>query len=299
MRAVWSFWSEPFHKVKGGSWHQPKHHLLAWGLSLRLARRHYPETVLITDSAGKALLVDDLGLSFTHVSTELDRLHDADPTLWVVGKLLSYSLQNEPFVHLDTDVFLWRPLPTRLVTAPVLASHPEQWWAGDPRSGPRAVEEAFGRSGLDLPAEWEWARSHWGEVMHEANCGIVGGTNIDFIRHYAQLALDLVLNPRRSAAWQAVPDMEPLNMIIEQFMLAACLDYHRSNPDSRFKGVHARYLFPSTQAAYDPPYATRLGFTHLLANSKADGRVARRLEARVEREDPVFYRHCVALSEST
>ena len=185
----------------------------------------------------------------------------------------------------------------RLVTAQVLAAHPEQWWAGDPWSGPRAIEDAFARAGADLPAEWEWARSHWGEVMHEANCGIFGGTNIDFIQHYAGLALDLALSPRCSAAWEMVPNKAALNTMIEQLTLAACLEYHRSNPDSPFKGIHARYLFPSMHAAFDPQYATRLGFTHLLADSKSNDRVAQRLEARVELEDPAFYRHCLAMSE--
>ncbi len=75
MRAVWSFWSKPFHAYKGSIWGHPLQHMLAWGLSLQTARAHYPETVLITDTPGKRLLIDQLGLSFTHVSTELDRLN--------------------------------------------------------------------------------------------------------------------------------------------------------------------------------------------------------------------------------
>src|ERR1700730_8204794 len=67
MHAFWSFWSKPFYAFKGRIWREPVHHLLAWGLSLRLARKHYPETHLVTDEAGAELLVERLGLSFTHV----------------------------------------------------------------------------------------------------------------------------------------------------------------------------------------------------------------------------------------
>jgi hypothetical protein len=176
MRAVWSLWSKPFAAATSWGWHRPEHHLLAWGLSLRLARRHYPETTLVTDSAGKALLVDALGLSFASVSTELDRLRDADPNLWALGKLVAYSIQDEPFVHLDTDVFLWRALPTRLTSAPVLAQHRERWFERDPGGGdPQLIEDAFAHAGLKLPVEWEWARSRWGKTVFEANCGIAGG----------------------------------------------------------------------------------------------------------------------------
>ena len=194
MRAVWSFWSKPFAEARGSGWHRPLHHLLAWGLSLRLARRHYPDTMLVTDSEGRALLVDGLGLSFETVTTDLDRLRRADGRLWALGKLAAYGLQTAPFVHLDTDVFLWRALPGRVTSAPVLAQHLERWPAGDGACCPHLLEDAFARAGLRLPAEWAWARARWGVTVLEANCGIVGGTHVAFLRHYAGLALDLVLN---------------------------------------------------------------------------------------------------------
>lgn len=74
--------------------------------------------------------------------------------------------------------------------------------------------------------------------------------------------------------------------LIEQFMLSACLDYHRSRPNSRFRGVHARFLFPSDAMAFDPRYAECLGYTHLFGDAKHDPRVGRRLEERVREEDP-------------
>jgi Family of unknown function (DUF6734) len=296
VRAVWSFWSKPFYEGTGWSWREPVHHLLAWGLSLRLARSHYPETVLITDSPGKALLVDGLGLPFTQVSTELDRLRNEHSGWWALGKLVAYSLQDRPFVHLDTDVFLWRPLPDRVISAPVLAQYPEHYHRADQWCGPRIIEDAFARHSLSLPAEWEWSRSHQARRFREANCGILGGQSAAFIQHYAQQALDLVLNPRHSAAWASIPGRAGLNTIVEQFFLLACLDFHRFDPASPFRGVCIKYLFPSLDAAFDPACAARLGLTHLLAEAKMDADITSRLEQRIQREDPDFYRHCVSLS---
>lgn len=296
MRAVWSFWSKPFHDGRGWQWREPRHHLLAWGLSLRLASSHYPETVLITDSPGKALLVDALGLSFTHVSTELDRLCDEYSGWWTLGKLVAYSLQDKPFVHLDTDVFLWRPLSEKMISAPVLAQYPEHYHRTDQRCGPRVIEDAFARYSLSLPAEWEWSRSHQVRRFREANCGILGGQNAAFIQHYARLALDLVLNPRHSPAWASIPGRDALNTIVEQFFLLACLDFHRFNPDSPFRGVCIKYLFPSLDDAFNPAWAARLGLTHLLAEAKMNVDVTSRLEQRVHAEDPEFYRRCVRVS---
>jgi hypothetical protein len=289
MRTVWSFWSKPFYTGRGLRWREPVHHHLAWGLSLRLARAHYPDTVLITDSPGKALLVGKLGLSFADVSTELDRLAEADPALWALGKLVAYSMQDQPFVHLDNDVFLWQPLPARITAAPVLAQHPEPPYSYEPQ----VIEDAFARAGLTLPTEWRWSRSIPRHLCRPANCGILGGTNTDFIRHYARLALDVALNPMHSPAWAAIADRSALNPTVEQFLLSACLDFHRFDPGSPHRGSYIRYLFPSPSAAFDPDEAARLGFTHLFGPMpKQDVGVANRLEQRVRREDLKFYRRC-------
>lgn len=294
MRAVWSFWSEPCEAGACEGWSRQFHHQLAWGLSLDLARRHYPETQLVTDTHGRELLVDRLGLEFTHVSTALDGLCGADPALWALGKLVAHTLQERPFVHIDSDVFLWRALPARLASAPVLAQNPERWSHWDMGCG--AVEHAFTRRGFELPDEWEWARSYWGDVVHEANCGIVGGTNVEFLRHYARTALALATDPGHAPAWRTIDRRDVLPMIIEQFMLSACHAYHRFNPRSPFRGIQLRYLFPSMEASYDSAAAKRLGFTHLMAGAKRDDRVVQRLEQRMERDYPDFYRRCLALA---
>lgn len=294
MRAIWSFWSKPYQAGQGFRWREPIHHLLAWGLSLRLAQAHYPETVLITDTPGRALLIDRLGLPFTRVSTELDRLREVDPGWWALGKLVAYSLQDRPFVHLDTDVFLWQPLPDRLTGAPVLAQHPE----ADDSDGLQAIEDAFARAGLGLPAEWEWSRSDRARRSRQANCGIMGGTDTGFIRHYARLAREMVLEPRHAAVWAGITDVGRHNWTVEQFLLTACLDFHRFDPGSPHRGVHLRYLFPSFSAAFDPGQAAGLGFTHLLGGAKQDAQVTARLEQRLRREDPAFYLLCKRVAKS-
>lgn len=297
MRAVWSFWSKPYRAAAGPTWREPLHHYLAWGLSLRLARRHYRETALMTDTEGKALLIDGLGLPFEEVSTELDRLRDVDAGWWTLGKLVTYSLQTHPFVHIDTDVFLWKELPAALAGASVFTQCPERHPPDEP-CAPRDVEAAFARAGLSLPVEWEWSSSRRLSYVHHENTGILGGTNTDFIRYYAKLGVDLVLNPRHAPAWAAFPEKFGCNFLTEQFLLAACLDFHRSHPRSPFRGIAARHLFPSFAAAFDAEAAARAGYTHLLAEAKSSAFVMRRLEQRMQQEDPAFYRRCVDLSRT-
>lgn len=291
-RAVWSFWTRPFHAYKAGMWTSPVHHLMAWGLSVHAARRHYPETVLVTDEAGRRLLVDRLGLPFTHVSTDLERLRGVDLGWWALGKLVAYGRQDRPFVHIDSDVFLWKPLPRGVAEAPVFAQCPEYYHGEDEGGSPREIERAFAAEGLALPVEWEWSRSKNGPVFKEENCGIVGGSHLPFLRHYAETALDLVLNPAHAPAWTRLPYKDVYNMVIEQFTLAACVEYHRFHPTSAYRDVRIKHLFRSWDEAFDGHRAARAGFTHIIGGAKSSPAVARRLETRMQREDPGYLRRC-------
>jgi len=294
MRAVWSFWSPPYIAQSGRNWCTPLHHFLAWGLSLATAGRHYPDTVLITDSYGKKLLIDDLGLSFATVSTELDSVRDADPVWWALGKLIAYTMQDRPFVHIDTDVFLWRPLPAELGDAPVFAQCPEYY----PRASHHAfhIANSFSAADTELPVEWQWAVSRDDGFIREENCGILGGARIDFIRHYAQSAIDVMLSPDYSAGWSRSGIRS--NMTMEQFFLSACAEYHCSHPSSPYRGVTVRHLFPSRSDAFDPGCSARAGYTHLLGDAKSSPVVGKRMEERVKRDDPDYFRRCEQVARS-
>lgn len=297
MRAVWSFWSKPYQTRKNTGWYSDLHHLLAWGLSLQTASRHYPETVLITDRAGKRLLVDQLGLRFVHVSTELERLAHVDAGWWALGKLVAYSLQDRPFVHIDTDVFLWKPLSREIVQSPVFAQCPE-FHTNDSKASLGEIERTFGEHGGKLPIEWEWARSREATYFREDNCGVLGGLDWQFLRYYSGVALDLVMNPRNSLAWARLSDKTRHNFSVEQFFLSACIDFHRCHPTSPYRGVKVKHVFPSVASACDINAAARAGFTHLWGWAKSHPGVAKRLEERARREDPAYFRRCEKVADT-
>jgi hypothetical protein len=291
VRAIWSFWSRPFELYYRHNWGNGFNHNLAWVISVNAARAHYPRTMLVTDSAGKRLLVDRLGLPFTDVSTELDRLAGHDPTWWVIGKLVAYSMQTEPFVHVDSDAFLWQRLPARLEAAPVLAQHPEHCGLDPYLYRPREVEQAFAAAGGILPPELRWARAQGGDLRAE-NCGIVGGHYVPFLRHFAETALALIERPENAAGWRNQPEKWRHNYLVEQYLLAACLDYHRSHGESPFADVQVNYLFDSWEQALNPSEAARVGYTHLMAGAKRAADVVRRMRVRVRRDWPEFYQRC-------
>lgn len=224
MLGVWSFWTKPFAAYYHKMWLSEQHHLLSWVLSVETAKKHYPRTSLVTDDAGARLLVDELGLEFDCVSTELNALDNRDAGFWALGKLYAYRLQTEPFVHIDSDAFLWKPLPDELTSAPVFAQNPELF-GSESTYFPERLECALSLGGsLWLPAEWVWYRAAGLKQRGEC-CGILGGQDVGFINHYARQAIRLIEHPDNQAGWANL-DSTKQNTLVEQYMLSACIEYH-------------------------------------------------------------------------
>jgi hypothetical protein len=287
MRAVWSLWSLPYRQRRGFSWAHDRHHCLSWILSVMAARPHFDTIALYTDDAGASLLVDRLGLAFDQVSTSLNELNAQDPDWWMQGKLYTYALQQEPFVHLDADVYLFKPLPARLTAGGVLAQNPETVSHPTPWYDVEACEVAIRSRGDGyIPKEWSWYRTFIAD-QRAACCGIIGGHRVDLIGAYASSALRLLQSPGNRHAFDKIESKKELAVFFEQYLLAAWAGYHK---------VEIEYLFDSYEQALNGG-AAGAGFTHLMANAKCDAAVVSRLERRVARDYPEAYQRCQALSE--
>jgi hypothetical protein len=239
------------------------------------------------------MLIDGIGLEFESVSTELDGLEFYDPTWWALGKLWTYRLQTEPFVHIDSDVFLWKRLPERLEKAPVVAQNPEHFTGGVSFYKPELIEYYLKRATDGwLPEEWQWYRLRGG-IQNGSCCGIMGGNHIDFINHYASTAITLITHPTNERGWYLVGDKSDHNILAEQYLLTACVEFHCSHSDSPFSDLRIEYLFGSVNEAHDRNRALRAGYTHMLSSAKRHELLCQRLEKRVETDFPDCYDRCI------
>jgi hypothetical protein len=293
MKYVWSLWTKPLREGTRSAWGHERHHLLSWVLSLETARRHGQRTALVTDRAGAELLVERLGLEFDEVSTELDGLADDDPEFWALGKVVAYSIQNEPFVHIDSDVYLWHPLPQRLVSAPLFAQCPEHFRYGE--SGYRCAEfeRAVQRCGGWLPPELDGYTAVDG-IFEAVSCGIFGANDLAFSRYYGRQALQLVRHPKNRRAWPLLEQRSWVSLVFEQYLLGVMIAYHRGRPNSSFSDIDIAYLFESFQDA--ARNAAHAGYTHLLADTKRNPRILGRLEQRIRADYPDYHARCAALA---
>lgn len=259
---------------------------------METARRHYPRTTLFTDSAGARMLVEGMGLEFTHVSTDLDSLDKYDPEWWTLGKIYTYRAQHSPFVHIDNDVFLWNRLPPRMENAPLFAQNPEPFVVGESAwYMPQKFESLLLAKECGwLPREWLWYRLTSGAQQKGINCGVFGGQRLDFIQYYADLAIRTIDHPPNEMC--AALDAKVRHTVsLEQYVLSACVEFHRANAGSGYEGVEIEYLFESLSDAYHR--GDDVGFTHLLGDLKSSADAAERIERKVRHLYPRQYERCL------
>lgn len=291
MKAIWSFWTRP-DQYRRLAWPSERQHLLSLLLSLETVRRHYPRTTLYTDTPGAKLLADVIGFEFDNISPSLDAIEECNPSWWSLAKLHACRLQGEPFIHFDNDVFLWRRFPERIESAQVLAQNPEDFTLGTSYYRPEKFDRALSACGGWAPEEWEWYASIGGARRRAACCGVFGGNNLEFIRHYANTAFALAENPRNQPGWARLNKESSDNLLFEQYLLSACVNYHQGRAGSPFRDIDIQYLFSRQDEAFSSHAAAALGYTHLIG-AKRNHHVAERLQRRVEREYPECYERIV------
>jgi hypothetical protein len=188
-----------------GGWLSTKFHLMGWALSAFSIQKHQSAPHLITNQQGADLLLGQLQLPYTNVSLALQTFQNPYPHCWVLKKLLAYSLQDEPFVHIDGDAFLFEPLPSHLLAAPLVAqnyeyNHPYYL---------NAFQEV--QAFTYLPT---YLKPEPNGRISGVNAGIIGGQNTQFFKDlYAQVLEFLAKNQKHLAQVNS----EDFNVFLEQY----------------------------------------------------------------------------------
>ena len=100
-------------------------HYLSWILSCNQLCKFYDDVTLVTDRAGYDMLIEKLRLPYTDVIVCLDELNKYNPNLWALAKIKAYSIMDEPFIHVDGDVFIWEGIEAPLQGNELIAQNRE------------------------------------------------------------------------------------------------------------------------------------------------------------------------------
>lgn len=225
MKIIQSYWSKPMrindnteavYRSNGG-WCKKIYFYASWALScLRLAKM-YDDVELYTDSYGKHILYEMLELPYTNVSTELECLDSLNHNLWAFGKIYTYSLQSQPFLHVDSDVYMWKKFDDRIMSADVVGQSLEENYVANIDYFNR-IEKVL----TYIPDAIRNARKTSPNDVIQLNAGIFGGNDMAFFREYTREAFMMVDKNYDSLSKLNNISKGEFNMVFEQF-LAYCL----------------------------------------------------------------------------
>ena len=287
MKIIQTFWTGPtapngnLLNIKGG-WMAAEYHWMSWALSCLQLKKLYGEVELVTDELGKKILVDTLGLPYTHVSTVLEgKLNNYPPELWSLAKIVAFAEQQAPFLHFDGDFFIWQPLESRIMQAGIVAQNLEE-----NLSYYRDMMQDMEKQGWRMPPVL--AGVSQSPVIYAANTGIFGGHQLDFVEAYCQNAFDFI-----NSNTDIIPKTKKnqLNFIFEQ-----CLLYYFAQQ----AGVPIEYLMedPVDEPSYSD-YARfvdvpQVKMIHTLGGFKTMPYTCSSMAKRLRNDFPAMYYHILA-----
>ena len=185
MKIVQTFWTANKSLLENGfGWSHPQYHLMSWALSCLSLREHYDNVVFYTDSNGYKVLIETLKLPYTEVVVQYDDLRCPD-IHWAYPKMLTYSLQREPFIHVDGDVHLPHRLEASVESGGLVAQNMEM--------GTQYYKNMMNdllRRNYRMP---EFLRKVlMRDVIPSYNAGFLGGNDLDFIQEYCRIAFQFI-----------------------------------------------------------------------------------------------------------
>ena len=152
---------------------------MSWALSCLSLRKYYNNIVLYTDSEGYRILIEKLKLPYSDVVVQYDNL-PCLPQHWAYSKVMTYSLQHKPFLHVDSDFYLTQRLPKRILEAKLVAQNGEYGTS----YYKNMVDNLFNQTSIKLPNYLNTGLRM--ESIPSFNMGLFGGHDLNFIRQYCQ-----------------------------------------------------------------------------------------------------------------
>lgn len=187
MDLIQSFWSGRKEVLKYGyGWYNSYYHMLGWILSSNQLHKHHENLKLYTDKNGYEVLIHKLGLPYNSVTSNLNELDKYPHHLWVLSKIKVYALQDSPFLHVDSDVFIWEKFSEKLLGQNLIVQNIEQLTEYS-----HSIWHNLEKKLLFIPPDLNT------DLQLSCNMGIVGGMDYKFINSFAARSFDFITKNRK------------------------------------------------------------------------------------------------------
>lgn len=231
--------------------------LVLLSLSVLSARKFFRRMYFFGDDLSLSIVRDELKLPFDFASSELQyALPKPLAKYWSLAKLKSASLVYEPFLHIDNDVVLHKPLPDKLLSGACAMQSP--------------YEDSLLKAKSTLPFVSDIAERNI-DTKRFYNAGLMGGNDLQLFPDIFLNSMDIVSKAaNRSVLYSdGNPNKAMHNQFLEEFMIGVFC---------RERGIPVETLFPSAPTEEE---AKELGYTHLAGNMKHEPKWILRARSRL------------------
>lgn len=241
MIAIYSYWDTTGDLTKSaGNWSNPKFMLYSLVHSVKKSKEHFGYAKMITTSSCKEIF-ESLEI-FDEVTTELDNIAHYPKSLWALGKIYAYSIQTEPFIHLDNDVQLEKPINDNLLKKDVVVQSVEDDWRFTSFYQWMITEHLF-KGGFKTEVE------KFNEIKSAYNMAIYLCNDLKFNKEYCDEAFKMV--DENVELFTELHKKYCLSIIFEQYLInllalknqvnVGWLMYHADN--SKNKDIGYRHIW--------------------------------------------------------
>lgn len=239
----------------------PEFHWMSMALSCSLLKKHFGFVTLYCNQSAKEIIVDQLKLPYDEVVIIPDFMEDFT-NLWALPKIHTYSCQNEPFIHVDNDWFMFDKLDDNLLSAPLIGQNIEY----DDQNHHRLIINGLIDIGVKFPLEIQNVLDI-GEILNVTNAGVIGGMDISFFKVYVKEIYDFI-NVNYGKLINIDCHTGILNSIYEQLFYYEFAKIHNIDISYCTPGEKLSTTFDWMQI--DFTNTRKHGYMHLIGNLKKD-----------------------------
>ena len=248
-------------------------------LAIEMASRHFPEVHMVGTRWSNDLF-KQVEVPVTNYNDKLEEMKGISQYWWARGKMVAYTLQEKPFVHIDNDVLLWKPLPQRVLEAELC------FQSFEPHN-----QSGYGYYNLLKKSTWSKAIVRPDIILNNEvtdysyNCGICGGHYLNIFKLWLSLSAEYIFAPENQKLFfeTARQDLIHQNLIHEQYFISSLV---------KALGLRDR-VEVIAENVNDIPTVTGDGYTHLWGTSKKERRYMSRVAKRLERENSQLYKRVI------
>lgn len=281
-----TFWSGGKNLLTDSfGWRSPKYNLMSWALSCLSLRENYEDVILYTDSVGHKIFHDYLKLPYKKIVIQYDHLH-CHKDLWAYPKLLTYSIQEKPFVHIDGDVYLPNKLSQNIESGELIAQNAE-------------IGTSYYKQIMDLVIESQVSIPDYlleelnKDSISSYNAGVIGGNDLKFIKEYCQSAFEFIQNNRLTDVDNEIVNVN-YNILFEQ-ILFHCLAVRKNKTVSTVIDHSINDNGYSYNEFCDFYSFNKTHLMHIIGRHKQNERICELLNRTLLNKYPTYYKRILEM----